>query len=99
VRNRAVDPSLTCPDLNGAETPPLADGRNEYVGASSPLDAMSQTPFANPAIRYGIGASGALVIAVVAYLFLDGTTQLVAYAVALVDLLVTPQILKRAATA
>ncbi|QPV62660.1 hypothetical protein I7X12_18335 [Halosimplex litoreum] len=60
---------------------------------------MSQNPLANPAIRYGIGASGALVIAVVAYLFLDGTTQLVAYAVAVLDLLVTPQILKRAATA
>jgi len=56
----------------------------------------AQNPFANPLIRYGIGASGALVIAFVAYNYLDGTVQLVAYAIALLDLLVTPQILKRA---
>ncbi|WP_135363142.1 hypothetical protein [Halosimplex halophilum] len=60
---------------------------------------MSQNPLASPAVRYGIGASGALAVAVVAYLFLDGTTQLVAYAVAVLDMIVTPQILKRAATA
>jgi len=56
-------------------------------------------PFANPAIRYGVGASGALVIAFVAYTYLDGTMQLVAYLIAALDLLVTPQILKRAGTA
>jgi len=57
-----------------------------------------QNPLANPAIRYAIGASGALVVAAVAYTFLDGTAQLAAYAVAALDLIVTPQILKRAAT-
>ncbi|WP_436910774.1 hypothetical protein [Halosimplex marinum] len=61
---------------------------------------MSQpNPLANPAVRYGIGASGALVIAAVAYTLLDGTAQMAAYAVAVLDLIVTPQILKRAATA
>jgi hypothetical protein len=61
---------------------------------------MSQpNPLANPAVRYGIGAAGALAVAVVGYLFLDGTVQLAAYAVAVLDLIVTPQILKRAATA
>jgi hypothetical protein len=61
---------------------------------------MSQpNPLANPAVRYGIGASGALIIAAVAYTLLDDTVQMAAYGVALVDLLVTPQILKRAATA
>ncbi|GGL36412.1 hypothetical protein EFA46_012570 (plasmid) [Halarchaeum sp. CBA1220] len=54
-----------------------------------------QNPFTNPAIRYAIGLSGALVIAFVAYSFLDGTTQLIAYAIAVLDLLVTPQILKQ----
>jgi Na+/H+ antiporter NhaD/arsenite permease-like protein len=55
-----------------------------------------QNPFANPLFRYGVALSGALVVAFVAYSYLEGTTQLVAYAVAALDLLVTPQILKRA---
>lgn len=57
-----------------------------------------QHPFANPLVAYGIGASGALVIAFVAFNYLDGTIQLLAYAMAVLDLLVTPQILQRAAT-
>jgi hypothetical protein len=58
---------------------------------------MSQeNPFANPLFRHAIGASGALVVAFIAYSFLDGTAQLVAYAIAVLDLLLTPQILKRA---
>ena len=55
-----------------------------------------QNPFANPVVRYGIGLSGALVVAAVGYLYLEGTTQLLAYVIAVLDLLVTPQILKRA---
>lgn len=56
-----------------------------------------QNPFANPIVRHAIGATGAIAIAAIAYLVLDGTVQLVAYAIAALDLLVTPQILKRAA--
>ena len=56
-----------------------------------------QSPFANPVVRYAVGATGAIAVAAVAYLFLDGTVQLVAYAIAALDLIVTPQILKRAA--
>jgi len=56
-----------------------------------------QNPLTNPAIRDAIGASGALIVAAVAYALLDGTVQLAAYAVAALDLLVTPQLLKRAA--
>jgi hypothetical protein len=55
------------------------------------------SPLANPVVRYAVGATGAIAVAAVAYLFLDGTVQLVAYAIAALDLLVTPQILKRAA--
>ena len=51
----------------------------------------------NPAVRWGIGLSGGLVVAAVSYLFLTGTTQLVAYGIALLDILVTPQILRKAA--
>ncbi|WP_251342358.1 hypothetical protein [Haloplanus halophilus] len=56
-----------------------------------------QNPLANPVLRYAVGASGAIAVAAIAYLFLDGTVQLVAYAIAVLDVLVTPQILKRAA--
>jgi len=51
----------------------------------------------NPAVRWGIGLSGGLAVAAVSFLFLTGTAQLVAYGVALLDILVTPQILKKAA--
>jgi hypothetical protein len=59
---------------------------------------MSQeNPFTNPALRYGVGAVGALAIAVLAYSFLDGTTQLVAYGIAVLDFLLVPQFLNYAA--
>jgi len=51
----------------------------------------------NPAVRWGIGLSGGLVVAAVSFFFLTGTTQLVAYGIALLDILVTPQILRLAA--
>jgi hypothetical protein len=57
---------------------------------------VSRHPFANPIVRHAVGATGAIAVAAVAYLFLDGTAQLVAYAIAAIDLLVTPRILKRA---
>jgi hypothetical protein len=57
---------------------------------------MARHPFANPLLRHAVGASGAIAVGAVAYLFLSGTVQLVAYAIAVLDLLVTPQILKRA---
>ena len=60
------------------------------------VSVSRQTPLANPIVRHAVGATGAIAVAAVAYLFLDGTVQLAAYAVAAIDLLVTPQILKRA---
>jgi hypothetical protein len=56
-----------------------------------------RNPFSNPLVRHGVGAVGALAIAVVAFTFLEGTVRLVALGVAVLDLLVTPQVLKRAA--
>ena len=51
----------------------------------------------NPLFRWSIGLSGAVVIAAIAYFLLSGTVQLVAYGIAVLDAIVTPQILKRAA--
>jgi len=51
----------------------------------------------NPAVRWGIGLSGGLTVAAVAFFFLIGTVQLVAYGIALLDALLTPLILKQAA--
>jgi uncharacterized membrane protein len=56
-----------------------------------------RNPLTNPILRHAVGATGAIAIAAIAYLLLDGTVQLVAYGIAVLDLLVTPQILKRAA--
>ena len=52
----------------------------------------------NPLVRWGIGLWGAVVVVAVAYFFLSGTAQLVAYGIAALDAVVTPLILKQAAT-
>gem|GEM_PF-258984 len=51
----------------------------------------------NPLFRWGIGASGAVMIAAVSYFFLTGLTQLIAYGMAVMDLVFTPLFLKYAA--
>lgn len=66
--------------------------------AVPPIGMSQQNPMASPAMRYGIGLSGALLVAFVAYTYLDGTAQLAAYAVAVVDAVVTPWVLKQAMT-
>ncbi|WP_136715759.1 hypothetical protein [Halorientalis salina] len=57
-------------------------------------DAPERNPLANPAVRHGLGFSGALVLVLVGYFFLEGTMQLLVYGMALLDVIVTPQILK-----
>ncbi|MFC7041952.1 hypothetical protein [Halonotius sp. GCM10025705] len=52
----------------------------------------------NPIFRWGIGLSGAIMVAAVSYFFLTGTVQLVAYGIAALDAVMTPLILKQAAT-
>lgn len=59
---------------------------------------MSDSPFENTLLRYGIGLSGAVVIAFVALFFLEGTVRWIALGIAALDAVVTPTILKRAAT-
>jgi len=51
----------------------------------------------NPIFRWGVGLSGAIVVAAVSYFFLSGTVQLVAYGIAAIDGVMTPLILKQAA--
>lgn len=50
----------------------------------------------NPAVRWGVGLSGGLMIATGAFLFFEGVAQLVLLAFAAVDVVVTPLILKYA---
>jgi hypothetical protein len=50
----------------------------------------------SPAVRYGISAANAAVVAVVAFLFLAGTLRWLALGIAALEVVVTPQILKRA---
>jgi len=47
--------------------------------------------------EWGMGISGGAIVAATAFFFLTGTVQLVAYGIALLDALVTPLILKKAA--
>ncbi|WP_332897563.1 MULTISPECIES: hypothetical protein [unclassified Haladaptatus] len=56
------------------------------------------SPLENPALRYGIGLSSAVAIALVAFLFLHGTVQLVAYGMAVLEAVAVPQFLKLSAT-
>lgn len=51
----------------------------------------------NPVIRWGIGLASGSLIALIALAFLEGDLQLVALAIAVVDALTTPWILKQAA--
>ncbi|WP_408957642.1 hypothetical protein [Natrinema sp. 74] len=51
----------------------------------------------NPAIRWGYSIASGTTIAALAVFMLDGTAQLVALGIAVLDIVVTPQILKRAA--
>lgn len=52
--------------------------------------------FANPKIRFGIGISGALIMAAVAIVYLEGITRQVVLIVAILDAVITPKILKMA---
>ncbi|GGM44615.1 MULTISPECIES: hypothetical protein [Haloarcula] len=55
------------------------------------------SPFDNPAIRYGLPLLSATVVAAVAFLFLEGTVRYVALGIAVLEVVVAPQILKQAA--
>lgn len=54
------------------------------------------SPFESPLVRYGMAFSSASIVVFVGWEFFDGTAQLVAYLLAAIELVVTPQILKAA---
>jgi len=56
---------------------------------SSPLDI--------PLVRYGFGLSSAVVLTIIALLFLDGMMRWLVLGIAALEVVVTPQILKLAA--
>jgi len=51
----------------------------------------------NPLVRYGLPAVNAIIIAAIAFVFLDGTMRWAALGIAALEVTVVPQILKRAA--
>jgi len=55
------------------------------------------SPLENPVIRYGMGLSSAAVLAVVAFAFLDGTMRWLVLGLAVIEVVLVPQFLKRAA--
>lgn len=57
------------------------------------------SPLHSPAVRYGMGLSSALVLAVVALVLLDGTVRWLVLGLALIEAIAVPQFLKVAAEA
>jgi len=53
------------------------------------------SPFESPAVRYGLGIINAGIIAVVALALLEGTIRLVVLSISVLEVVLTPQILKR----
>jgi hypothetical protein len=55
------------------------------------------SPLEKPLVRYGMAASSAAVLAVVAFVFVEGTVRWLVAGMAVLELLVVPQVLKMAA--
>lgn len=51
----------------------------------------------SPLVRYGMGASSAVIIFAIAFTFAEGVVQTMLFVLAVVELLIIPQILKAAA--
>lgn len=53
--------------------------------------------FQSPLVRYGIALPSAVIVAAVGFFVFDGIAQLFAFGLAAMEIIVVPQILKRAA--
>lgn len=54
------------------------------------------SPFDSPFVRYGMGLSSAVVLAAIAFFFLEGTMRWIVLGFAVVEALFVPQFLKMA---
>jgi hypothetical protein len=54
------------------------------------------SPFDSPVVRYGLSFLNAALIAGIAFAFLDGTVRWIALGIAVLEVVITPQILKHA---
>lgn len=54
------------------------------------------SPIDNPFVRYGMGLSSAVVLAAIAFVFLDGTMRWIVLGLAVVEAIFVPQFLKMA---
>lgn len=52
------------------------------------------SPFGSPVVRYGLSVVNAALIALIAVFLLDGLIRWVVFGIAVVEIVVTPQILK-----
>ncbi|AFK21095.1 hypothetical protein E6P09_18175 (plasmid) [Haloferax mediterranei ATCC 33500] len=53
------------------------------------------SPLSNPFVHYGIGLSSTAILVFIAFTFVDGITRWLMLGIAVLELTVAPQILKR----
>lgn len=56
------------------------------------------SPLEKPIVHYGMGLSSAMILAIVAFVFLEGTIQWIVLGCAVVEAVLLPQFLKMSAT-
>lgn len=56
------------------------------------------SPLETPAFRYGMGIASAVVLTFVAFTYLGGTMRWLVFGLAVIEILVVPQVMKLAAT-
>ncbi|SFR99814.1 hypothetical protein SAMN05216559_2265 [Halomicrobium zhouii] len=54
-------------------------------------------PLESPAMRYGMGIGSAVILTIIAFTVLDGTMRWLVLGIAVLEILVVPQIMKMAA--
>ncbi len=55
------------------------------------------SPYENPVVYYGVGLSSAMILAIVAFVLLEGTIRWIVMGLAVVEAVILPQLLKMSA--